>query len=113
MAQAIDATGCGKGWTEDDYAHGKAYKFCLPDGHGMKILWDLDYFKRRARPGAASCATGLRRRPLRGVPVRRIDHVNIMVKDVIRQPRFHGRADGFQSTRGENRHGRSARLAPG
>lgn len=71
----------GLGWTENDYAHGAAYKFRTPDGHGMKVLWELDYFvapdelksKLRSRPS---------KRPLRGVPVRRLDHVNIMVKDV-------------------------------
>jgi catechol 2,3-dioxygenase len=81
VVASVENTGLGLGWTEEDYAHGPAYKFTTPDGHGMKILWELDYFvapedlksKLRSRPS---------KRPLRGVPVRRIDHVNIMVKDV-------------------------------
>jgi catechol 2,3-dioxygenase len=80
-AQAIQASGYGQDWCDQDYAHGPAYKFCTPDGHCMKILWELDYFaapdeqrsKLRNRPS---------KRPLRGVPVRRIDHVNLMVNDV-------------------------------
>lgn len=79
--KAIEAAGLGIGWTETDYAHGRAYRFRTPDGHGQKVLWDLDYFKAppemksklRSRPS---------QRPLRGVPVRRIDHVNLMVSDV-------------------------------
>jgi catechol 2,3-dioxygenase len=79
--QRIEAAGLGAGWTENDYAHGHAYQFCTPDGHRMKVLWELDYFqaspdlksKLRNRPS---------KRPLRGVPVRRIDHVNLMVSDV-------------------------------
>jgi catechol 2,3 dioxygenase len=74
-------------WTENDYAHGPAYKFTTPDGHGMKVLWELDYCvppeelrsKLRNRPSM---------RPLRGIPVRRIDHVNIMVSDVPQHRNF-------------------------
>ncbi|HEX9074141.1 MAG TPA: catechol 2,3-dioxygenase [Anaerolineae bacterium] len=87
VAKRIDATGLGVGWANNDYAHGRAYRFCTPDGHPMKVLWDLDYFqappelksKLRNRPS---------RRPLRGVPVRRIDHVNLMVSDVPGNRRF-------------------------
>jgi catechol 2,3-dioxygenase len=79
--QVIEATGKGIGWTDKDYAHGRAYKFCTPDGHQMKVLWELDYFnapldlksKLRSRPS---------KRPIRGVPVRRLDHVNLMVGDL-------------------------------
>ena len=81
IAAALGDTGLAVGWTEDDYAHGPAYKFTTPDGHRMKVLWELDYFiapedlrcKLRNRPS---------KRPLRDVPVRRIDHVNLMVSDV-------------------------------
>lgn len=81
IVTALRTTPQAGGWTESDYAHGPAYKFTTPDGHCMKVLWELDYFaapdelrsKLRNRPS---------KRPLRGVPVRRIDHVNIMVSDV-------------------------------
>ncbi len=79
--KAIEASGRGIGWTDKDYAHGSSYQFCTPDGHRQTILWELDYCdaspelksKLRNRPS---------KRPLRGVPVRRIDHVNLMVHDV-------------------------------
>src|SRR5688572_25790585 len=81
LATTLKDTPQAIGWTETDYAHGAAYKFTTPDGHNMKVLWELDYYcapeneraKLRNRPS---------RRPLRGVPVRRIDHVNLMVSDV-------------------------------
>ncbi len=93
--QAIEATGLGAGWTDKDYAHGPAYKFCTPDGHCMKVLWQLDYFnappdmksKLRNRPS---------KRPLRGVPVRRIDHVNLMVSDLPRNRHFMREVLGFK-----------------
>jgi catechol 2,3-dioxygenase len=87
MVHALQEQGTGNGWTEKDYAHGAAYKFTTPDGHKMKLLWDLDYYvasdelrsKLRDRPS---------KRPLRGVPVRRIDHVNLLVSDVPRHRDF-------------------------
>lgn len=87
VVKRIEATGLGDNWTDRDYAHGRAYKFCTPDGHRQKVLWDLDYFdappelksKLRNRPS---------KRPLRGVPVRRIDHVNLMVSDVVKNTDF-------------------------
>jgi catechol 2,3-dioxygenase len=87
VTRQIEASGLGAGWTENDYAHGRAYKFKSPDGHNEKVLWDLDYFqadadlasKLRSRPS---------KRPLRGVPVRRIDHVNLLVSDVVKNTDF-------------------------
>jgi catechol 2,3-dioxygenase len=95
IVAALGKTGLGKGWTETDYAHGPAYKFTTPDGHPMKILWELDYFvapeelrsKLRNRPSL---------RPLRGVPVRRLDHVNLMVRDVIPNRDFMTDTLGFK-----------------
>lgn len=87
IANGLKDGGTGTGWTEKDYAHGAAYKFTTPDGHPMKVLWELDYYvapdelrsKLRNRPS---------KRPLRGVPVRRIDHVNLLVSDVPRHRDF-------------------------
>jgi catechol 2,3 dioxygenase len=86
-ASALAATELGLGWAEDDYAHGRAYKFTTPDGHHMKLLWELDYFQA---PPELRCKLRNRpsRRPLRGVPVRRLDHVNLMVNDVPANRRF-------------------------
>ncbi|HTP07487.1 MAG TPA: VOC family protein [Anaerolineae bacterium] len=87
VAKRIEASGLGDSWIDRDYAHGRAYKFRTPDGHCQKVLWDLDYFdappdlksKLRNRPS---------KRPLRGVPVRRIDHINLMVSDVVKNTDF-------------------------
>lgn len=95
LAARIGSSGLDIGWIEDDYAHGKAYKFKLPDGHRQKILWDLDYFqappemasKLRSRPS---------KKPLRGVPVRRLDHVNLMVSDVVKNTEYAVNMLGFK-----------------
>src|SRR5688572_28350043 len=95
VAQRIEAAGLGTGWTEDDYAHGRSYKFCSPDGHRQKILWELDYFT--ASPDLASKLRNRpSKRPLRGVPVRRLDHVNLMVSDVVKNTDFTVGTLGFK-----------------
>ena len=75
---AIEATGLGRGWTIGDVGHGRAYKFETPEGHRMELLWDVDYVT-----APAGKDTRLRNRPEKrpgtGVPVRRIDHLNLMV----------------------------------
>jgi catechol 2,3-dioxygenase len=91
----VEDSGWGIGWDETSYAHGPAYRFTTPDGHPMKLLWELDYYeapeklrsKLRSRP---------QRRPLRGVPVRRLDHVNLMVSDVPQNREFMMDTLGFR-----------------
>ena len=95
VAARIEATGLASGWTESDYAHGRAYQFTSPDGHRQKVLWELDYFQ--APPDLASKLRNRpSKRPLRGVPVRRIDHVNLMVSDVIKNRDFAMNTLGFK-----------------
>src|SRR6266536_3110855 len=95
LALQIESSGLGMGWIENDYAHGRSYKFCSPDGHCQKVLWDLDYFK--APPELASKLRNRpSKRPLRGVPVRRIDHVNLFVSDVPKNTEFMTDVLGFK-----------------
>ena len=94
VTRRIEATGCGLGWTENDYAHGRAYKFTSPDGHKQKVLWDLDYFQADAEL-ASKLRNRPSKRPLRGVPVRRVDHVNLMVSDVVGNTEFATNTLGF------------------
>jgi catechol 2,3-dioxygenase len=74
---AIEAAGLGRGWIDGDVGHGRAYRFDTPEGHPMELFWDVEYViastgqetPLRNRP---------RKRPQTGVPVRRIDHLNLM-----------------------------------
>jgi len=95
LALNIRASGLGTAWTENDYAHGRAYKFTSPDGHCQKVLWELDYFKADADM-ASKLRSRPSKKPLRGVPVRRIDHVNLMVSDVVKNTEFMTDVMGFK-----------------
>jgi catechol 2,3-dioxygenase len=77
---AIETAGLGRGWISGDAGHGRAFRFETPEGHPMEIFWDVVY------AGApAGRETPLRNRPQRrpgqGVPVRRIDHLNLTTVD--------------------------------
>ncbi len=77
---AIEKAGLGRGWNDGDAGHGRAYRFATPGGHAMELLWDIDYVET-----PAGQETRLRNRPQRrpslGIPVRRIDHLNLMTQD--------------------------------
>jgi catechol 2,3-dioxygenase len=93
--KAIEATGLGRGWIDGDLGHGEAYQFTTPDGHLMELMWNIDHCQVEE-----SQKTGLlcrpQKRPDRGVPVRRIDHVNLMAADAGESSKFMNEKLGFR-----------------
>ncbi len=79
-AAAIKATGLGRGWSKGDLGHGRAYQFETPEGHRMELFWDVDYFTAPAGK-ETRLHNRPQRRPSSGVPVRRIDHLNLLAAD--------------------------------
>jgi len=91
----IEKTGLGRGWSDGDIGHGKAYQFTTPDGHRMEVLWDVEYFQ--VEPGQKSKLLNRpSKRPDRGVPVRRLDHINLMTSNPAEDTRFMLDALGFR-----------------
>ena len=78
---AIEAMGCGIGWSEGDRGHGRAYRFRSPAGHLFEIYYDTRRYRPRAedRPALKNVAQKYHGR---GVAPRRIDHVNLLAPDV-------------------------------
>jgi catechol 2,3-dioxygenase len=78
---AIEALGCGIGWVDGDEGHGRAYRFSDPDGHIFEVYYDT----RRAEPTEAD-KSALKNIASKfhgnGVCVRRLDHLNLLAKDV-------------------------------
>ena len=92
---ALEASGLGKGWIDGDKGHGRAYQFTTPDGHPQEILWDVDYYEA---PEALKTPLMNRpqKRPTHGVPVRRLDHVNLMCSNVTPNKTFFMEELGFR-----------------
>lgn len=80
-AGALRNAGLGDGWIDHDFGHGRAYMFHTPDGHPMKLVWDVEYAVVEEDDRTA-LLNRPSRRPIKGVPVRRLDHVNLYCADV-------------------------------
>ena len=80
-AKVLEAKGLGDGWLDGDFGHGAAYRFHTPDGHPMKLLWDVDYADV-AEENRTALKNRPSKRPTQGVPVRRLDHINLLCSDV-------------------------------
>lgn len=83
--KAIEESGQAGEWREDNFGYGPSYRFEDLDGHVLEIFWEVEKFG--AKDGAQSgLINRAQRRPISGVPVRRIDHVNLMTHpDVVHE----------------------------
>ena len=73
---AIEASGRGLGWNTDNYGHGPSYAFTTPDGHNMEVFWEVEYFECPDTE-KSNLLSRFSKRPNKGVPVRRLDHINL------------------------------------
>jgi catechol 2,3-dioxygenase len=78
---AIEAAGFAMGWVEGDQSHGRAFQARGPDGHVFEL-----YFETRRYEAPAALKPALKnqaqRFPARGMSVRRLDHLNLLVSSV-------------------------------
>jgi catechol 2,3-dioxygenase len=94
---AIEAMGCGIGWTEGDLGHGRSYRFRSPDGHIFELYYDTRKYEapEAERPALKNIA---QRYHGRGAAVRRIDHFNLLATDVSEMRDFMNGALGSRVT---------------
>jgi catechol 2,3-dioxygenase len=79
-ADALAESGLGKGWEAPTFGKGRTYRFATPDGHQMELVWDVERV-RITESNSSLILNRPTRRPNRGVPVRRLDHINYMAQD--------------------------------
>ena len=93
----IDKAGLGRGWTDGDLGHGPAYAFATPDGHGMEIYYETEWYQ--APPGLKPALKNQAQRfPARGVNARRLDHMNLLTSDVVQLRQFLEEVLGLRTT---------------
>jgi catechol 2,3-dioxygenase len=95
VKQEVDNLGLGKGWIDGDRGHGPAYCFVDPDGHATEVFWEVDYWQA---PEALRTLHSSRPQKYhgRGAAVRRLDHINLMARDVAACRKFHVDTLGFK-----------------
>jgi len=78
---ALEKSGRGAGWSEDNLGHGSAYRFTDPDGHKMEVYYETEWYKapENLRPALKNQASRFQDK---GVGVRRIDHLALLASDV-------------------------------
>jgi catechol 2,3-dioxygenase len=94
-AKSIEESGLGNGWIEGDLGHGPAYRFTDPDGHLMELYYEADRYEPPAhlRPALKNVP---QRYVGRGAAVKRLDHVNLLARDVAANRRFAHEQLGFR-----------------
>ena len=92
---AIEATGFGQGWIDGDVGHGPAYRFTDPDGHVMEVYFETEKYRppKELRP---SLKNQPQRYVGRGAAVKRLDHVNLLARDVATTRRFAEEVLGYR-----------------
>jgi catechol 2,3-dioxygenase len=84
---AIERSGRGIGWNDGDLGHGPSYRFTDPDGHPMEVFYQAERYvpPEHLRPA-------LKNQPQRyvgrGAAVKRLDHVNLLARDVAANREF-------------------------
>jgi catechol 2,3-dioxygenase len=78
---AIEAAGFGLGWIDGDLSHGRAFRARGPDGHVFELYFDTRCYEapEALRPALKNQA---QKYPARGMSVRRLDHLNLLVSSV-------------------------------
>ena len=78
---ALEKSGLGQGWKDNNVGHGPAYCFTDPDGHKMEIYYETEWYQppEGLRPALKNQAS---RYPDHGIGLRRIDHINLLAADV-------------------------------
>jgi catechol 2,3-dioxygenase len=93
--KAIDAAGQGLGWIPGDHGHGPAYEFSDPDGHRFEVFFEQDTYvpPESLRPRWRNVP---QRHVDHGAAVKRLDHVNILARDVKANREFAQDVLGFR-----------------
>lgn len=72
----LEAQGHQGKWVETNKGYGRAYEF-RTSAHCFHLFWDVEHYKAEGDQKSRLLSRASKR-PDRGVPVRRLDHVNLM-----------------------------------
>ncbi|MGE4483437.1 VOC family protein [Acidocella sp.] len=93
--KSIETSGLGRGWVKAEGGLGPAYEFTMPDGSIQRLHWEAEYYRPPAQKRSI-LLNRVQRRPLSGVPVRGLDHLNLLSRSVTENRRFMSEHMGFK-----------------
>lgn len=94
--KALQDTEFGVGWTDGDQGIASGYQFTTPDGHPSELVWEVEKY-RAPLELRSKILTRPSRRPIRGLPPKRLDHINIYAADVTSVRNQYEQLLGFQT----------------
>lgn len=81
MAEYLQANGVAGEWREPEFGHGRAFRFPSSDGHNVELYYDTVKFVPKD-----SQIPGFKNQPQRysphGIAPKRLDHINLLARDV-------------------------------
>lgn len=80
-ATALSDANVDTRWHEDEFGYGATLSFDDPDGHEVSLVWEVEKYKAPTEL-ASKILTRASKKPLQGLPVKRLDHVNLLAADV-------------------------------
>ena len=94
---ALEASGLGLGWNDEDLGHGSAYQFTDREGHRMEVYYETEWYEapEPMRPALKNQASRFQDK---GIGVRRIDHIALLALDVRANREFMQEALGGRIT---------------
>ena len=97
MAEFLQANGAAGEWREPELGHGRSFRFAAPDGHSIEIYYDTEKFEPRGEqvPGYKNLP---QRYSPRGVAPKRLDHINLLARDVKASREFFHQMLGLRIT---------------
>ena len=92
---AVQQSGQGGEWIDGDVGHGPAFAFTDPDGHRLELYYETERYRppEHLRPALKNVP---QRYVGRGAAVKRLDHVNVLARDVAVNRRFAQDVLGFR-----------------
>ncbi|MDM3975310.1 VOC family protein [Mycobacterium marseillense] len=80
-AKSFTDAGIEGRWSDGDFGYGQTWQYQSPDGHNLDLVWEVE--KYVATPELQSkILTRASKKPLQGLPVKRIDHLNLLAAEV-------------------------------
>jgi len=96
-AASLQGANIETSWHEDEFGYGKTLAYKTAEGHDFALVWEAETYV--APPELQSkILTRPSKKPLQGIPVKRIDHLNLMASDVTALKTEFERHLGFRTT---------------
>ena len=95
-AQSLKDSNIEFRWSDGDFGYGQTLEFESTDGHHLSLIWEAEKYRAPAEL-QSKILSRPSKKPLQGLPVKRIDHLNLMASDVTPLKNAFERHLGFET----------------